>query len=63
MRTDDEQSAAQQLLAQELKERQGRHVGPVQIVEHQGNGHLLRGLVEELPYGVKCPKSRRARIR
>src|SRR5579862_1913715 len=63
MRADDEQPAAQQLLAQELKERQGRRVGPMQVVEHQRNGHLQRGLVEELPYGVKRAESRSARIR
>ena len=50
MRADDEQSAAQQLLAQEFEEQQRRRVGPVQVVEHQGNGHLLSGLMEELPY-------------
>ena len=63
MCADDEQSAPQQLLAQELQEREGKRIGPVQIVEHQRNGHLLRGLVEELPDGVKGAKSGCARIR
>src|SRR5450631_4922996 len=63
IRTDDQQSTAQQLLIQELQERQGGHISPMQVVQHQGNGHLLRCLVEELSDGVKGAKSRRTRIR
>ena len=37
-----------QLLGQEFEKQQRRGVGPVQIVQNQGIGHLLRGFAEEL---------------
>ena len=50
------------IASQVLQQQQGRLVGPMQVVEHEHHGPVLRGLAQQRAHGLEQPRARALRV-